>query len=79
MINTSQRLVSRCGRTFTLVYRNHEDHNLLVNNLINQPIAATAQFDFVAVRQCMQTIGFNTRSNQNRSQLFLELLTHGIS
>lgn len=62
-----------------LINGHHKNHDLLVDHLIDQPVPAAAQFDLVAVRQRVQTISFHARIHQNRGQLLLKLLAHGIS
>ena len=36
-----------------LIHSYHKNHNLLIDHLVDQSVAATAQLDLVAVRQAM--------------------------
>lgn len=39
----------------------YKHYDFMVDHLIYQSVAATAQFDFVAVRERVQAVGFNAR------------------
>lgn len=61
--------------TLSLVDSHHKYDDLLINYLIDQPVAAAAQLDFVEIGLAMQSVSFNARTDQDFRKLLLELLT----
>jgi hypothetical protein len=61
--------------TFALAYRYYHDKQLLVSNLIDQPIPDTAKLYLVPVRMPAQLGGGDTRIRQSLLQLLLEVFS----
>lgn len=63
----------------TAIDSDDKNHDLLVNDLINQPVPAAAKLYFVAIRQRVKAVCLDSRFQQDLCQFLLELLTHGIA
>ena len=47
--------------TLSFIHGDDKNHDLVINDLVDQPITAASQLDFVAIRKGVKAIRFNAR------------------
>ena len=65
--------------TLALSDSNHENDDLVIQNLIDQSVAGASEFQLVAIGQLTKPIGFNARILEYFSKFLLELLTQRVA